>query len=188
MSTMFLSTEAFGLTQPRMVPLTLAVATDALLKNEFDKIRGSNNSHPIWEKFNLNVSAYHHDNIEDWRNNFRGIRVLHQKTNLEIFGAVDDIWQNRENGKLHIVDYKSTSKKGEPTIEGGGFGDGYKRQMEIYQWLFSASGFDTSNIGYFLYVNGQKIKRIHFEDCEGRMIFDTTMIAYEGTSDWVENQ
>ena len=119
-------------------------------------------------------------------NNFRGIRVLHQKTNLEIFGAVDDIWQNRENGKLHIVDYKSTSKKGEPTIEGGGFGDGYKRQMEIYQWLFSASGFDTSNIGYFLYVNGQKSNGFYFEDCEGRMIFDTTMIAYEGTSDWVE--
>lgn len=182
----FYQQRRLGLTQPRMVPLTLAVATDALLKNEFDKIRGSNNSHPIWEKFSLNVSAYHHDNIEDWRNNFRGIRVLHQKTNLEIFGAVDDIWQNRENGKLHIVDYKSTSKKGEPTIEGGGFGDGYKRQMEIYQWLFSTSGFDTSNIGYFLYVNGQKSNGFYFEDCEGRMIFDTTMIAYEGTSDWVE--
>ena len=58
--------------------------------------------------------------------------------------------------------------------------------MEIYQWLFSTSGFDTSNIGYFLYVNGQKSNGFYFEDCEGRMIFDTTMIAYEGTSDWVE--
>ena len=48
------------------------------------------------------------------------------------------------------------------------------------------SGFDTSNIGYFLYVNGQKSNGFYFEDCEGRMIFDTTMIAYEGTSDWVE--
>ena len=52
----FYQQRRLGLTQPRMVPLTLAVATDALLKNEFDKIRGSNNSHPIWEKFSLNTS------------------------------------------------------------------------------------------------------------------------------------
>ena len=108
----FYQQRRLGLAQPKMVPLTLAVATDALLKNEFDKIRGTNSSHFIWDKFHLNVSAYHHHNIEDWRNNFKGIRVLHQKTNLEIFGAVDDIWQNNDNNKLHIVDYKSTYKKG----------------------------------------------------------------------------
>ena len=107
----FYQQRRLGLAQPRMVPLTLAVATDALLKNEFDAIRGANSSHPIWEKFNLNVSAYAHDEIENWRNNFRGMRIFHEATNMEIFGAVDDIWQHNETGHLHIVDYKSTSKK-----------------------------------------------------------------------------
>ena len=35
----FYQQRRLGLKQPRMVPLTLAVATDALLKNEFDDAR-----------------------------------------------------------------------------------------------------------------------------------------------------
>jgi len=182
----FYQQRRLGLAQPRMVPLTLAVATDALLKNEFDAIRGTNVSHPVWDKYNLNVSAYAHENIESWRNNFRGMRISHQATNMEIFGAVDDIWQNNDTQQLHIVDYKSTSKQGEPTIDGGGFGDGYKRQMEIYQWLFNQAGFDTSKTGYFLYVNGQKSNMFYADGLNGNMAFETTLIEYDGNFDWVD--
>jgi len=182
----FYQQRRLGLAQPRMVPLTLAVATDALLKNEFDGIRGTDATHPVWEEFGLKMNAYAHEDMDNWRNNFRGIRILHEKTNIEIFGAVDDVWQNAETKKLHIVDYKSTSKKGEPSIEGGGFADGYKRQMEIYQWIFGKAGHDISNTGYFLYVNGQKTNDFYFDDFEGRMIFETTLIQYDGKIDWVE--
>ena len=58
---------------------------------------------------------------------FKGIRVHHKNSNLEIFGAVDDVWQNKETGQLHIVDYKSTAKKGDPSIDEGGFGEAYKK-------------------------------------------------------------
>lgn len=36
-----------GLKPPSMVPLKLAVVTDALLKNEFDFVRESGLSHPL---------------------------------------------------------------------------------------------------------------------------------------------
>ncbi|MEK9848471.1 MAG: hypothetical protein VW445_11720 [Rhodospirillaceae bacterium] len=36
-----------------MVPLTLAVATDALLKNEFDAVRVTGAGHPLWEREGL---------------------------------------------------------------------------------------------------------------------------------------
>ena len=96
-----------GLKPPRLVPLTLAIATDAILKNEFDEVRNSDQSHHVWQTHNLNVSAFSHPDMENWRNNFRGIRFLHEATNQEITGAIDDVWQSTETDKLHIVDYKS---------------------------------------------------------------------------------
>lgn len=173
-----------GLKPPSMVPLTLAVATDALLKNEFDAYRGTDAVHPLWAEYGLNVSAFLHPNIDLWRSNFKGIRIPFGE-GIEVFGAVDDIWQNRQSGELHIIDYKSTSKKDAPTLDGG-FGDGYKRQMEIYQWLFRQSGFPVSSTGYFLYVNGRKDQRFYRCSLEGIMQFDTTLISYVGDDSWVE--
>ena len=106
---------------------------------------------------------------------------------VEIYGSVDDVWQDLDSDTLYIVDYKSTSKQGTPTIEGG-FGDAYKRQMEIYQWLFRQAGFEVSNVGYFLYVNGSKAGRFYPNgDTTGIMRFESTLIPYEGSTAWVED-
>ena len=172
-----------GLKPPAMVPLTLAVATDALLKNEFDAVRETGASHPLWEREGLNVRAYRHEDIDLWRNNFKGIRITHS-SGTEVFGAVDDVWEDLDTGELHIVDYKSTSKQGEPSIDVG-WGDGYKRQMEIYQWLFREAGYTVSKTGYFLYVNGSKEGGFYDQGTAGVMRFATTMIAYEGDDTWV---
>jgi hypothetical protein len=170
---------------PAMVPLTLAVATDALLKNEFDAVRDSGASHALWRKEGLRVRAYQTDDIDLWRNNFKGIRITHSQ-GAEIFGAVDDVWENLDTGELHIVDYKSTSKKGLPSIEVG-WGEGYKRQMEIYQWLFRQAGHTVSSTGYFLYVNASKEGGFYQRGTEGVMHFDTTLIPYEGDDSWVSS-
>ena len=152
----FVLQRKYGVKPPSFAPLTLAIATDHLLKNEFDGYRDKQSSkHPIFKKFGLGVVPYQHPEIETWRNNFKGIRYLHEATNLEVFGAVDDIWEDINSKELYIVDYKSTSKKGDPDIETG-WGYSYKRQMEVYQWLFRQNGLPVSDKGYFLYVNGIK--------------------------------
>lgn len=174
-----------GLKGLRMVPLTLAVATDALLKNEFDLVRESGDSHPLWEREGLDVRGFAHPDLELWRNNFKGIRVLHEPSGCTVYGAVDDVWQHRQTDHLHIVDYKSTSKQGTPDLESG-FGAGYKRQMEIYQWLFRQAGFEVSPTGYFLYVNGSKEGRFYESGLRGTMQFETTVLAHEGDDSWVE--
>jgi CRISPR/Cas system-associated exonuclease Cas4 (RecB family) len=174
-----------GLKPPSMVPLTLAVATDALLKNEFDVVRESGLSHPLWKREGLNLRAFQHSDIDQWRSNFKGMRVTHS-SGAEIYGAVDDVWENLETNELHIVDYKSTSKKEEPTIDTG-FGDSYKRQMEIYQWLFRKAGFKINSIGYFLYVNGKKQGNFYENGTDGVMHFETTLILYKGDDSWVDD-
>ena len=81
--------------------------------------------------------------------------------------------------------HKSTSKQGEPSIDVG-WGEGYKRQMEIYQWLFRQAGHQVSATGYFLYVNGSKQGGFYSSGTNGVMNFSTTLIAYDGDDGWVD--
>ena len=59
---------------------------------------------------------------------------------------------------------------------------GYKRQMEVYQWLFRRNNFDVSTTGYFVYCNG-KLDREAFD---AKLEFDIDLIPYEGNDSWVE--
>ena len=61
-------------------------------------------------------------------------------------------------------------------------GDGYKRQMEVYQWLLRERGFNVSNTGYFVYANASKEE----ESFGGRLLFEVTLVPYIGSSKWVE--
>lgn len=90
------------------------------------------------------------------------------------------MWINPD-GEYIVVDYKSTSKDGEVTLDAD-WQIGYKRQMEIYQWLFRKNGFKISNTGYFVYCNGNTDK----EAFDGKLEFDIKIIPYEGDTSWVE--
>ncbi len=105
-----------GLKPPRMIPLTLAAATDSLLKNEFDAVREQGGEHPLWKLEGVRVRAYNHPEINVWRNFRKGIRV-ELPTGVEVYGAIDDVWENLDTKKLHIVDYKSTSSQADPSID-----------------------------------------------------------------------
>src|SRR3989344_5692045 len=67
--------------------------------------------------------------------------------------GIDDVWV-RPTGELIVVDYKATSKDGAVNLDAK-WQDGYKRQMEVYQWLFRQNGFKVSDTGYFVDVNGK---------------------------------
>src|SRR5208282_4300890 len=100
--------------------------------------------------------------------------------NLILSGGVDDVWVN-PSGELIVVDYKATSKNGEVTLDAD-WQIGYKRQMEVYQWLFRRNGFKVSETGYFVYCNGDTDK----EAFEGKLEFDVKIIPYKGDDSWVE--
>ena len=61
------------------------------------------------EKYGVNAIPYSHNELDIWRQNFQGVRVEFMGTDIEVFGAVDDLWIY-ENGDIIVVDYKSTSK------------------------------------------------------------------------------
>lgn len=166
--------------RPPGFPFALNSAVDALLKKEFDVHRANGTPHPLMETYGVDAIPFVHEDMDEWRENFKGVRFHHKDTNLLITGAVDDIWKTPD-GKLVVVDYKSTAKEGEIGIDAD-WQDAYKRQMEVYQWLLRQNGFDVSNTGYFVYCNG-KLDREAFD---GKLEFDIYVIPYEGDDGWIE--
>ncbi|MCM8779808.1 MAG: PD-(D/E)XK nuclease family protein [Candidatus Omnitrophica bacterium] len=80
------------------------------------------------------------------------------------------------------MDYKATSKNEEIIALDKDWQDGYKRQMEIYQWLLRGNGYKVSDTGYFVYCNG----RANMEKFDGRLEFNLTLIPYEGKDAWID--
>jgi CRISPR/Cas system-associated exonuclease Cas4 (RecB family) len=170
-----------GVARPPGFPFALNSAVDKLLKLEFDAHRARGTQHPLIEKYGVDARPVPHEKLDVWRQNFVGVRFLHQPTNFIIFGAIDDLWQNSK-GDYIVVDYKSTSKAEEITELNKDWQEGYKRQMEVYQWLLRQNGYPVSDTGYFVYCNGIT-DRAAFD---AKLEFALTLIAYEGKDDWVE--
>jgi CRISPR/Cas system-associated exonuclease Cas4 (RecB family) len=169
----------FGVSRPSMPGFTLNVAVDHLLKKEFDGHRAKGEPHPMMTKYGINAVPFEHKDLDVWRENFKGVQYVHEETNFLVTGAVDDVWVNPK-GQLHVVDYKATSKAEDPNLDGI-WQQGYKRQMEVYQWLLRGIGFDVSDTGYFVYVNGKKDR----EAFDARLEFDVHVIQYDGNSEWI---
>ena len=161
-------------------PFNLNSAVDTLLKKEFDYYRANNQNHPLLEKYGADARPAAHKELDKWRQNFTGIQYLHEPTNLLIFGAIDDLWINSKDEYI-VVDYKATSKNEKITNVNLGWQIGYRRQMEIYQWLLRMNGYSVSSTGYFFYCNGQADREMF----NGKLEFDITLIPYEGDDSWV---
>lgn len=169
-----------GTARPPGFPFNLNSAVDKLLKKEFDIHRANATTHPLMKSYGLDTVPFQDPRMDVWRENFKGVEVKHEPTGFTVSGAVDDIWVN-PSGEVHVVDYKATSKDTEVNLDAE-WQDGYKRQMEIYQWLLRRNGLKVSDTGYFVYVNG----RTDLEAFDGKLEFDVKLIPYTGNDGWVE--
>lgn len=168
-----------GVGRPSGPPFSLNLAVDALMKKEFDTFRLSGQPHPIMTMYGVDAVPFRHPDLATWRDTPQGIRCLHGPTNIELFGIVDDIWV-QPDGHLAVVDYKATSTAATITLDNR---HGYKRQLEVYQWLLRHHGFEVSNTGYFVFVNGVRDRDMF----DRKLEFVMSVISYEGSDEWVED-
>jgi CRISPR/Cas system-associated exonuclease Cas4 (RecB family) len=170
----------YGIGRPSSFPFTLNNVVDELFKKEFDIHRAKDEPHPLMKTYGIDAVPMADKRLEEWRDALkRGIKYHDPETNLILRGGIDDIWQDK-NGTVYIADYKATAGKEEVTMNDE-WKDGYKRQAEIYQWLFRQNGFDVSNTAYFVYANGQNDR----EAFDGKLEFEITILPYEGDATWV---
>lgn len=171
-----------GTKRPPGPPFSINSAVDHLLKQEFDTHRAKGEQHPLQKAYGIDAIPASHEELNVWRENFKGICFEDPKTGMTISGAIDDLWINGE-GEYIVVDYKATAKDEAVTELNQEWQDGYKRQMEIYQWLLRQLGYKVSNTGYFVYCTG----RLDRDAFDGRIDFDINLIEYVGNDSWVRS-
>ena len=170
-----------GTKRPPGFPFNLNSAVDHLLKKEFDVHRAEGSQHPLMKEYGLDAIPFEHQDIDVWRDNFNGVQFRHKETGMIISGAIDDVWIDNKTKELIVVDYKATSKDEKVTLDAP-WQDGYKRQMEVYQWLLRKNGFGVSDTGYFVYANGRKDEKAF----DAKLEFDIDVIPYTGNDNWVD--
>ncbi len=132
-----------GVGQPPGFPFNINSAVDELLKKEFDQYREAGKPHPYMDSVNRRLIPYKNDQLDEWRENFKGSKV-----------TIDADWQQ-----------------------------GYRRQIDFYQWLLRKNGLKVSDIGYFVYCNGDKQQ----SSFDNKVHFDVSVLEYEGDGSWIED-
>ncbi len=171
---------------PKPFPYNLNSRIDTLLKNEFDVARKNKEQTVYQKEANINAIPFSHPELDVWREPFKAARFHHKDTNIIIAGSVDDLWENLDTKKIHIVDYKSTHTDKFDMLKSfnAPYLIGYKRQAEIYSWILSKLGLEIDKTSYFFYVNAKPEQEIFDNSLE----FEWAIIPYT-TKDynWVEN-
>ena len=170
-------------------------ATDVLLKRDFDECRAKGAPHPFLKAQGYgHLIPFDHEDFELWTQSLHfgakgRFHTIHDETKLKVGGGLDDVWLNTDTGKLHIVDYKSTSLKtaGKNITLDDPWKSSYKRQMDLYVWVMRRKGFDVSDIGYFLYCDGDRFTSNSFLGSEkATMQFKMSILPYSARLGWIE--
>ena len=176
-----------------MPPFLINSAIDQILKREFDVYRQQQIPHPWMKQAKIAAVPLAHPELETWRYVFVGIKYLEPKTNFEVFGGVDDVWQDQKTDELIVVDYKATAKDNDITAldPPGGWHDAYRRQLEIYQWLLTKSGHAVSSTAYFVYANGCTDQALFahkpYKNSRGQLGFRVEIFPHQSDGlDWID--
>ena len=166
------------------LPFTLNIAVDNLCKNEFDYYRERQEPHPIFLEHKIDAVPFKHPKMNEWRSNFKGIHYIDELKGYDFYGAVDDVWV-KPNKELIISDVKTTAKTKfdwEKTYSEYDYPKGYRRQLEMYQWIFRQNGFKVSNDGYLIYYNGLRNEPMFNQQIK----FELHLIKLDCDDSWVE--
>jgi len=161
---------------------------DALLKEEFDIYREKQEPHPIFKKHNLNFVPFkmNKEKLNDFRNNRKGVRAKSIKTNYIIYGAIDDLWFNKDNDEVVVVDYKATSNKyGVDYVNSKmAYHKAYLRQLDFYAYLLKLNKFNVFKTGYWFVCNAQYKDQKTFS---GSLNFKIDLLSYNVRTDYIED-
>ena len=169
----------------KSLPFRLNSATDTLLKKTFDTAREKQIPHRYFKKNNIDLVPFNHKNMNQWRENFQGVKYHYKKANLIVQGAVDDILINLKTKELSPIEFKSTQTKDGESVKylGKPHHKFWKNQLEVYGYLLEKNGFKISENSYIVFCNAE----IHHEEWSEKLNFDVQVINYKIDYTWVES-
>ena len=176
-----------GIISPSLPGWTLNETTDILLKKEFDFCRERQIPHRIFEKYNLDeLVPFQHEDLPKWRDSLHhGLESNLEGSNIILHGGVDDIWFDKINEELIVVDYKSQASVkpvSANTYLRSTYHQSYTRQLDFYAYLLIQMGFEVSSVGYFYVCNADRSA----DAFNGKITFDEVLVPYEWDIGWIE--
>lgn len=143
---------------------TLPNGIDLILKKRFDFFREKNELPPELKQHNPDLKLFSDkESLNIWRNNFKGISYIDDKSKIIVYGAIDDILQ--DGNKLIVLDFKTRGfDVKEYTAKF------YQNKINIYNFLLRKNNLITENYSYLLFYIPEKI------DYNGEFIFKTNLV------------
>ena len=115
------------------------------IEEEFDTYRAKKLPHPLLVENNIKAHLFPNQKLlNQWRNNFAGIRYFDQALEATLFGAVDDVLEF-DDLKIAPLDYKSTGSTAAKIY------DRFQLQLDTYTFLMEKNGFATTRKGYLAF-------------------------------------
>ena len=175
-----------GLVAPQIPKFTLNETTDHLLKIEFDECRKNQQPHRLFLENGLeHLVPYQHEQMDKWRNALRGgLMAKFEDTNIVLSGGIDDLWYDTNTKEIIVCDYKSQANSHEVEAESylsSGWHQGYKNQMDFYNYLLNLMGFKTADTSYFYVVNANRAAN----GFHSKLEFTETLIPYKHDFSWI---
>ncbi len=175
-----------GLGRPDGPFPSLPSGIDGVLKRHFDEYRKKGQLPKFLKDHNLDVKLFNDITLlDEWRNNFKGVRYVDKKHNVLLRGAVDEILMRDD--ELVILDFKT---RGFPIKEDTH--KSYQDQLNLYRFLLVKNGHKVSRRGYLLFFHpltimddGKFILKTEIVDMslsaeEGEKLFNKAVKVLEG--------
>ena len=93
--------------------------------------------------------------LDVWRNNFRGLRYLDEKSGITLTGALDDLFVTSD-GKYAPLDFKT---RGFPRKEDTH--KHYQHQMDLYSFLLEKNSMDPANYAILIFYHPLNVEDDH---------------------------
>ena len=167
------------------LPFRLNSATDTLLKKTFDTAREKQIPHRYFKEKKIDLVPFKHEKMDEWRENFQGVKHHYEKTNLIVQGAVDEILIDLNTKELSPIEFKSTQTNAAESVQylGKSYHKQWKNQLEIYGYLLEKNGFKISEDSYIVFCNAE----INHEEWNEKLNFKVQVINYKMDYSWVES-
>lgn len=158
--------------RPEGIFPSLPSGMDRILKAHFDKFMERNELPPEIREEDCKDCKLFDDKekLEVWRNNFKGIQYLDEKSGILLRGAIDNLLSKGK--KLIVLDYKT---RGYPLKEDTH--EHYQTQMDIYNFLLRKNGYETEDYAYLLFYYPKEVTET------GEVIFDTRLIKIKTSTE-----
>jgi hypothetical protein len=143
-----------GIKRPSGIFPSLPAGMDRILKEHFDSHRkGGTYPEELRE-----ISGHLFKNIEklnEWRNNFRGLRFTDNETGATLMGVLDELFVT-DDGRYAPLDFKTRGFPRKSDTHSH-----YQHQMDLYGFLLQKNDMDPAGFAILIFYHPVEVNKNH---------------------------